>query len=307
MATLPPANPRFSFGKTVNDMFSSIGRNFLLMAVLAILVSGLPNAIYSTIAIQVMGSAFGGGYLDFASIVGSFGLIYVIGWLIVLLCGVLAQTAVSWVALRGQNEEKPSFGAALSAALSYFFPVLGITLIYYIAVLVIAALPAMAIFGLVGVSFTDGFSNPEQLVSAGLSIFLLMFFVIFPFMLFLVVIWIAAVPAAIQEDLGPIEALRRSWTLTSGHRWKLLVMVFIFFFVLMLVSVAFSMATMPLMTAGISDGGNPFSGMTLATVFQSLLGSLTLIITYPALTATYMNLRIAKEGVIQESVSDIFE
>lgn len=307
MATLPPANPRFSFGKTVNDMFSSIGRNFLLMAVLAILLAGLPNAIYSIIALRVMGNVITGGLSDFATIFGSFGLLYVAGWLIVILCGVLAQTAVSWVSLRGEGEEKPSFGEALSAALRYFLPVLGITLIYYFAVFIIAALPAMAIFGLVGVSFTDGFSNPEQLASAGLAIFLLTFFVIIPFMLFLVVIWIAAVPAAIQEDLGPIEALRRSWSLTSGHRWKLLAMVFIFFFVLMIVSGALSMATMPLMALDMSGGDNSFAGMTIVTTLQSLLGSLTLIITYPALAATYMNLRIAKEGVIQESVSDIFE
>ena len=307
MATQPQAYPRFSFGKTVSDMFSTIGRNFLLMAALAVLLSGLPSAIYSVVTFQTIGSMFTGGTPDFTSLLTSFGLFFVLGWLVTMLCGVLAQTAVSWVALQGPRDAPPSFGRALAAGLRYFFPVLGITLIYFVALVILVAVPSAAIFGLVGVSMADGFSNPNQLVGAGLSIFVLMIFVIFPIMLFLIVVWIAAVPAAIQEGLGPLKALGRSWSLTSGHRWKLLAMVLIFFFVLMMVSGALSAVTMPMMAIDMSGGGSPFSGISLASAFQSLLGALTLVITYPALTATYTNLRIAREGVTDDAVRNIFE
>ncbi|RED16526.1 hypothetical protein [Parasphingopyxis lamellibrachiae] len=307
MATLPSENPRFSFGATVNDMFSAIGRNFLLMTGLALIFAGVPNAVYSVVTLNAMEGLFGVASPDIRQILTDWRLLLGGGWLVVTLCGVFAQTAISWVALRGPDEASPSIGDAVGAALRHFFPVLGIMLIYYLAIFLIAGLPAMALFGLAGVSFTEGFSNPDGLVAASLSIMLVTLFVIFPLLLFLMVVWIAAIPAAIQEHLGPIRALGRSWALTSGHRWKLLAMVIIFSIVVMMVSGTLSAATMPMMAFDMSGGGNPFSCMMLATVLQSLLGSLTLVVTYPALTATYMNLRIAREGLLRENVGDIFD
>ncbi|MGJ8536223.1 MAG: hypothetical protein ACSHW2_03655 [Parasphingopyxis sp.] len=307
MATPPSDNPRFSFGATVNDMFSTIGRNFLLMTGLALIFAGVPNAIYSAVTLDVMDGLFGVTSPDFGQILTDWGLLLGGGWLVLILCGLFAQTAISWVALQRPDETPPSIGQAVSAALRHFFPVLGIMLIYYLAMLVIAGLPAIAIFGLAGISFTEGFSNPDGLIAASLSILLVMLFVVFPLLLFLAVVWIAAIPAAIQEHLGPIRALGRSWALTRGHRWKLLAMVIIFSIVVMMVSGTLSAATMPMMTFDMSGAASPFSGMMLATVLQSMLGSLTLVITYPALTATYMNLRIAREGLLRESVGDIFD
>lgn len=307
MATLPSEKPRFSFGATVNDMFSAIGRHVLPMAGLALLFAGLPNAVYSVVTLNAMDGLFDGAPPDFRHIWTEWVLLIGGGWLVVALFGVFAQTGVSWVALSRPEEASPPLGDAVAAALRHFFPVLGIMLIYYLAIFLIAGLPAMVIFGLAGVSFTEGFSNPDGLVAAGLSTMLVMLFVVFPLLLFLLVVWIAAIPAAIQEHLGPVKALGRSWALTSGHRWKLLAMVIIFGLVAMMLSGALSAATMPLMAFDMSGGGNPFSGMMLATVLQSLLGSLTLVVTYPALTATYLNLRMAKEGLLRESVGDIFE
>ena len=126
-------------------------------------------------------------------------------------------------------------------------------------------------------------------------------------MIFLMVAFFATIPAIIGESIGPIDALGRSWSLTQGHRWKLFAMILIYGVVAMILSSAISGATMPFVMLGDMDPASPFDGMMPIMALQSFLGSLTLIITYPAIAATYHNLRIAKEGIRQDQVSDIFE
>ncbi|MEM8696775.1 MAG: hypothetical protein AAGE05_12205 [Pseudomonadota bacterium] len=290
--------PRFSFSKTVSDLFGSIGRNFLILAVLAMLLSGLPNAIYAGVALQSLGlfvnaqSVFSGGLLDV------FTPTFVIGWLVTI-CGAVAAQAGMTAVVLGDLRGKPlDFAAAFAAALRYFLPVFGITIVYYLAAASVIALPMLAIFGLV--------AGAAGGIGAAFSAVILLFLVIVPLLLFIVIVWIAAVPAAIEERITIFASLGRSWSLTSGHRWKILGMIIIYLFVVMMVSSAISAATMPIMMADPAMT-NSLDGMTPFMIAQSFLGALTLIITYPALAAIYVNLRAAKEGFGDESVADIFE
>ncbi len=47
MATEASGFPRFSFGSTVSDIFGVIGRNFLLLCGLALLLYGVPSALFT--------------------------------------------------------------------------------------------------------------------------------------------------------------------------------------------------------------------------------------------------------------------
>lgn len=293
--------PRFSFGKTVSDMFGSIGRNLLVLAVLAVLLAGVPNAIYSGVAMQSMGlmvgaqSFFDGDFLSF------FGPAMIIGWVITICAAVAAQAAMTAVVLADLRGGRLDFGAAIREGLRAFFPVLGITIIYYLAAGAIVALPMLGIFGVMG----GMASGDAAALGAVFSIFFLFLIVIIPALLFLVVVWIAAVPAAMEERIGVFASLGRSWSLTRGYRWKILAMVLLYFVVLMMVSGTISAATMPAMM--FSPTETSLDGMMPYLMAQSLLGALTLVITYPAIAAVYVNLRNAKEGVFEQGVADIFE
>ncbi|WP_299329415.1 hypothetical protein [Parasphingopyxis sp.] len=290
------AYPRFSFGKTVTDMFGVIGRNFLLLCGLALLLYGVPSALFTIFLFENMTSLFADAATAEAmpsafDAFGAFGTSFIVSTVGSIFISIFTQGAMIWAVLQDLDGKTPGFGGALNAGLRFFLVIFGITLIVYIALGAVIALPAMLVFGI-------------GAIGTAAILFLI---VIIPLILFLMVIVLVAVPAAIAEGIGPIGAVLRSIELTKGHRWKLFAMIIIYFFAATIISSAISGATMPFMMMGDIDPGSPFDGLTPIMAIQAFLGSLTLVIAYPAIAATYHNLRIAKEGLKQEDVADIFE
>jgi hypothetical protein len=277
-------NPRFSFGQTVTDMFRIIGRNFLLLAGLAVLLSGIPNAIFM---LATFGSIFSGA-TDLGDLQGFFVNLLIAG-LAGAILGIFAQAAIVFVCLVDPDKQPPGFVTALAAGLRFFVPILVITLVYYLMMLAVIAGPVALIF--VG-------RLPAILI-------VLVAVVALCVALFLAICFLVAAPAAIAEQRGGFDALGRSWELTTGHRWKLLGMLLLYGFVISMVSGAINGAMMPAMMLG-AGTGQSFSALGPVMAAQALMGSLTLVLTYPALSATYSNLRVAKEGIRQDSISDIF-
>lgn len=295
MAADEGAFPRFSFGTTVNDLFRVIGRNFLLLCALALLLYGLPSAIFTIFIMGSVMSVFSNadsigapGVFDF---LGMLGVTTIVGVAGSVLISIYTQGAMIWASLRDLAGDKPTFGGAMQAGLRFFLPILGLTLIIYIVLGALVAIPAMLAFG----ANTFGFA---------IALFLL---VIIPLVLFLMVTLLASVPAIVSEHIGPIDAIGRSWDLSSGHRWKLFAMILIYGFTAMIISSAISGLTMPFVMVGDLDPSSPFGGLMPVMAIQSFLSSTTLVIAYPAIAATYHNLRNAKEGIRTEQVADIFE
>jgi hypothetical protein len=288
--------PRFSFGKTVSDLFGVIGRNLLLLCGLALLLYGLPSAIFTAFFIDSVLSLFssaGAANTDtlFAGWFSAYWPTLAAGMVGGILISLYTQGAMIWAVLEDLKGERPTFGRALGAGLRFLLPILGITLITYIWIGGLVALPFLLGSGTGGV----------------FGAVILFLFVTLPAICFFMIAFLVAVPAAVEERCGVIDAIGRSWSLSAGHRWKLLAMILIYVFVAMTISSAFSAVTMPFMSFDPMGGGSPFDGMMPAMVIQSFLNSLLLVLTYPAIAATYHNLRIAREGVTQESVLDIFE
>lgn len=112
--------------------------------------------------------------------------------------------------------------------------------------------------------------------------------------------WAAAPAALIAEDIGPVDSLRRSYRLVSGHWWRtfgLLVVANI------LVTVIVSLVTAPLQFAigfgaGVNDPTLPFSGGYLAanTIISGVLTAVTVPFLAAVIVAIYFDLRVRKEG-----------
>ena len=296
MASQPEAYPRFSFGKTVSDMFGVIGRNFLLLCGLALLIYGVPMALFMGMFFDGLtsvfpdltsqaGQSFNFNWLDM------FGPAVLVSALLATIFAIYAQCTMIWAALGDLQNEPPTFMGSIAGGARFFFPVLGITLVYYIMLGGIIGLPVLLIFSI-------GFAG---------GLVALLILAIIPAALFVLVAFLVAVPAAIAERCGVFNALSRSWALTSGHRWKLFAMVIIYSVVSMMISSAISGAMMPFTMSASVDAGSPFAGMMPLMVIQTFLGALMLVITYPALTATYFNLRRSKEGFGSDDIADIFE
>jgi hypothetical protein len=100
------------------------------------------------------------------------------------------------------------------------------------------------------------------------------------------------IPAAVAERLGPVAALRRSWRLTSGHRWS------IFLAALLMIAVAFGLGLLGLVLQLF-----PLVG-PLAAFFVNLTTS-ALFNVWPAVA--YHDLRVQKEGTTTDELVRVFE
>lgn len=103
--------------------------------------------------------------------------------------------------------------------------------------------------------------------------------------------WLVAPVVATVEGVGPINAVRRSWWLSSGHRWRILglqILLAVLQFVLStLISVIF-------IASFISDTGLRFALQNLVNVIATVLWA---PIEWGTFTILYFDLRVRKEAL----------
>jgi hypothetical protein len=110
--------------------------------------------------------------------------------------------------------------------------------------------------------------------------------------------WSLAVPAAVVEKLGPLDAIPRSCALTKGSRGSIFVIMLLVGVITIIVTVCFAIPV--LFAAGFSQMLNPkglSTGMNALRVILNFLGS-TLVTPISAIATSliYYNQRTRKEG-----------
>ena len=178
---------------------------------------------------------------------------------VVAVAGMVGSLAISYLALRPGT----SVGEALQVGLRRFLPLFLATLVVGCGFLLLL-IPLIFIAG-GGAALAGG--NPGVLIGAALLAFL-------AFAVVALAIWVRLMlmtPVAAVEKAGPLEIIRRSWDLTSGHFWKLLGLV------LLLLVAALVLMMVVAMVAGIflfalAGPPDPQSlSMILVTIVSSLL------------------------------------
>lgn len=132
----------------------------------------------------------------------------------------------------------------------------------------------------------------------GISIGLLLFIV--PG-LFLICVWIVALPACIAEKLGAVDCLRRSWELTKGYRLTILGIMGVIIVAVILAGAIVTFLAYALIA--ITDSfvlavilaGLP--SLALALVMSAVLSLISVVL--------YADLRGAKEGISKESLAEL--
>jgi hypothetical protein len=210
-------------------------------------------------------------------------------WIVGMLIGLIGQLALVRLALGPST----TVGQAIQNGARRFLPTFGALLMVGIAValIVIPLLVLLMMAGVVGVP-VEGQQPPPS------------------FALFVVLVAIAsllvsvkftmAVPISIGEEPGPLEILKRSWRLTSGHYWRLLA-----FIVLLLVT------TTILLLAAQSVGGiaaQLIGGRVAPFTLGALVLALVLSIVSAAVTTLFavmlarIYLQLAGRGEAQAGV-----
>jgi hypothetical protein len=192
MAGVSPPITRFDLGRVIQRTFSSIGRNFGVFALLALLLAGVPAALTGgLLALASQGAASGPTTADdntlMATGASAFGLVY----LVAAVAAYVLRGAIVHGAVADLNGRRASFGECFSTGLRH------VGWLFLLAIVVTLA----EVLGYI------------LLIVPGLM---------------MLTAWIVAVPAQVVERTGVFGAMARSAELTRGHRWPIFGLIVIF-------------------------------------------------------------------------------
>jgi hypothetical protein len=198
------------------------------------------------------------------------GVTYFAFLFLIIVLSTLGQAMVLYGAFQDMRGRPVSLADCVKAGLSRFFPLIGL------AVTIVVALMFAAIL------------------------------LLFP-ALILAMMWFVATPVCVVERVGPFRSLGRSRELTKGHRWRIFGLVLVIAIPGLIIGAIVGVAT--LSTLG------PSGFLTLDAALTSSLGKLIGLVWKAtwgaffaaAITVTYHDLRVAKEGLTTEQIAAVFE
>ena len=125
------------------------------------------------------------------------------------------------------------------------------------------------------------------------------------------ILFFLAIPAAVAEQCGPIEAMQRSLRLTKGHRLKILAGLLVILVVFVVVVILGMIVTAPFGGGQIDPSTGQMQGMsTGALIIGTIVGIgqtmvlLTMLSSFAGVT--YAKIRGVDEGVDAASIASVF-
>lgn len=215
---------QLDIGRVIQDLFAVLGRNFVTFLILAVILVGLPGVLVGYLQMNFLRQ---GNFFPWQSMVG--GLVAGLGALIL-------QGTIIYGTVTDMNGRRAALADSLSIGLSSFLPLLGIGILFGLAV--------------------------------GIGLVLL----IVPGIM-LAVAWCVAVPAYVVEQPPLLEVFGRSAQLTRGNRWRIFALLILYFVALIIVEAVFGIfGTASRLAAG--GGGIPMLQALIVTPLLSVANSL---------------------------------
>ncbi len=218
-------------------------------------------------------------------------LLVVVGTSVIgTLLGALATLAFTTAVLTDYQGRVPTLGAMVSVALRRALPALAAGLVASLALLgVVVGAVALTTGALTALPTPAGGTG-------GPGVFLALVIGVSAVVLAVVVIVRLALPAAVLagEPVGPIEALRRSWSLTAGHTWRAFAVLGIMALVMTIIGTTLLEVLAAILTEGLARG------VGLADASDALLSGLVSTLLAPVggvvLAVLYLDLRVRHDG-----------
>jgi hypothetical protein len=202
----------------------------------------------------------------------------------ILLVSIWGNLVINILALRRESV----VGAAFAHAGRRILPLLGALLVLMIAACIL-------IIPMVAMAFTG-------IRTGHVGWIVLLFFLAWLALLFIWIRLVLIVPVAAAENEGPIAIIRRSWTLTAGHFWKLLGFFLLLVIVVLVVSLVVGAIGGILI---VLVAGRPEAGSVAALLVALLNGIVQAIWTvYFIATIARIYAQLTGGGV---GVADVFE
>ena len=115
----------------------------------------------------------------------------------------------------------------------------------------------------------------------------------FPVFVWLFVRWIVAIPALLAEDVGPVRALDRSWTLTRNHWWRLFGILLLIYLLTYVISGALGVISFPVAVA--VPFVPPFVRGAIILTVETVASAVVQPALFLCVTLLYFDLRIRHE------------
>jgi hypothetical protein len=219
------------------------------------------------------------------------GYIYALGLVLAILLAPLSLGAVVQAALDVAEGRPTSVPLAIGRTLRRYFSLAGLLLLF-VAGVVLGFVPFTGLY-ILGISLltqTSGEAGGLVSILAGFGVTL----ALVPLYVFLVVRLSVAVPALGAERLGPIRALRRSWSLVRHNWWRLFLVLVVTYALAAAIESALSalLGLVILLVPGLSTDLRS----ALLVLILTLVGVFSRPIFPIVTTLMYFDLRVRQEG-----------
>ena len=124
MTDLTMTAPRFDIGRVVKLTFGAVGRNWLVFGLLAVLLSGVPQALLGWTQTQMQGNPS-----------GAFSVlpVFVLEVLLTIVASYVLQAAVVYGTVADLNGRRATFGECIAIGLRNLLPLIGLGILMGIA------------------------------------------------------------------------------------------------------------------------------------------------------------------------------
>ena len=240
MATTVPAyeDRQMSIGRVFQRAFSAIQLNPIVVLGLALLVGALPALIVTFFLVQ-LGLGSNAGLQNGFSLARFFGASF-FSSLVLMVVSALVQGALTRATVSAAEGRRATFGESFAAAAHVLLPLIGLSLLFGIAVAI-------------------GF---VLLIVPGVILLLM---------------WAVSVPALVVERQGVFAAFARSAELTKGARWKILGLFLVIGVAYLLVSYVFRLFGLDMYNTASPTGltiGNLLGSIIVGTISNVLWGTI---------------------------------
>jgi hypothetical protein len=214
----------------------------------------------------------------------------------------LSQGALTSAVADSHLDRPVSFGRAYRSMLKHVGPLLG-TIGLQILIGIGIFLPTIVVFVLAIAAITAGGDGG---VGAGLTFvclaFLLMF-VTFIVYIYVFVRLVVIVPALMVENLGPIQAVRRSWRLVEGYWWRTFGLLLLLGIMGAIISAGPAYLVTAIVTA-VTQSFDPVVNTAITGVISVITEAFFIPLSLTCYTLYYFDLRVRKEGFDLETALD---
>lgn len=246
---------------------------------------------------------------------GFFGVIFGIS-IIGLLFNAVATLALTEQEITILNGDETTLGQGLRAGVSRLLAYIGMVLLQFLAYIGVAigtmigfgcAVAAImmvfgggiALFDGLGGSF-DGGADPSAAAIVGiiigvLCLYLLAILAVLLPMAYLAARWSVAIPALVDQKLGPVAALGYSWGLTKGHVRRSIIYV-VLLFILAAIFVSVPTLVISQVTVLLMASQDPGLVQSISTIISSIVGVVWIPLYTAAFVLYYYDLRVRQEG-----------